>query len=320
MKQVMTGLEIVNVLYGIKDDLLPDTSHRTIIFKNTLSMMDGRHQNKGYKQEFMIGLSELTENPSAMYSIGEAMVPIVTLFHEVSGHGGQERLEFTRNTSLSKVLALNHYACQGSKYYYEGFGPFKSDQYWKQPYEIAAQYAGIKGAYCYLSRKWGQENATEAICAYETFRQDNQCAFLGNHKTYTDVDSILNDLNKKFQKCIYAKRDYDFNEAKQFPHDSLRRFAAFKQDYSYISRIENCRNGLKSDWMMASAYVWCRDYKYEIRSKPVFKDVSLDPDIAFQKREQPIRPKPKTKELDLNQLSLEDALKELETSQSHLQL
>lgn len=313
MRQVISGPEVLDILYEIKDDIFSDMSYRAINFKKTLSIMASYHQEYPTYDEFAVGTFELWEN-SAL-SLGEAMVPIVGLFHEVSGHGDQIKTEFNKTTPLSKVLALNYYACQGSDYYYEGFGPDKSKQYWKQPHEIAAQYMGIKSAYYYLSQEWGQQDATEAICAYEKFRQDNHCAFLDNHKTYSDVESILSDLNKKFQKCVYAKRHYVYTEAIQFSHDSLLSLAAITENRLYISDMQNSHNGLKSDWMMTSAYVWHRDYTYEIRSKPVFKDIPLDPNVAFEKRNQPIHPKPKRSDLDLNQLTLADAIKELEESQ-----
>lgn len=320
MRQVMTAVDILSLLSDIKEDVSFDTNRQIITFDTSMSMLDARHQNKSYIQEFTIGVRELLVTSTAEYPMKEAMIPIVNLFHEVLGHGGQLEREFNRNMPISKVLALNYYACQGSNYYYEGFGPFDSTQYWNQPHEIAAQYIGIKSAYCYLSQKWGQEMATEAICAYESFRQDNKCAFLDNTKRYTDVENILTDLNEKFQKCVYMNRHYSHMAAKRFPADSLLHLAVMKNDFSYINRVERCHNGLKLDWMMTSAYVWHRDYNHVIREKPVFADMILDPDEVFRYWNQPIRPKPTRSNLDLRRLDITKEIQELDMSLTQLQL
>lgn len=243
---MITGSNVLDLLYRIKNGLSLNRNYQ-IYITDELSMMNGRHEDKDYVQEFVVGIGGLTLD--SKYPLGEAMVPVVNLFHEVIGHGGQTDREFNRQTSLSKVLALNHYACKGSEYYYENFGAFQSDQYWNQPHEIAAQYAGIKAAHTYLSDLWGEDSATEAICAYERFRQENRCAFLPTNVSYSNVDDILEGLNQRFQDCVFAHRHYQWSESREFPIDSIRSLAAAKRDSRYVTSVETCKNGLKQDWV-----------------------------------------------------------------------
>lgn len=67
---------------------------------------------------YNIGTKELMASPKTDLPVGQAMVPLVNLFHEVCGHGGQFYREFEKQTLLSLSLALNHYACKSSACYY----------------------------------------------------------------------------------------------------------------------------------------------------------------------------------------------------------
>lgn len=56
MRQVMTAVDILSLLSDIKEDVSFDTNRQIITFDTSMSMLDARHQNKSYIQEFTIGV------------------------------------------------------------------------------------------------------------------------------------------------------------------------------------------------------------------------------------------------------------------------
>lgn len=79
MRQGITAVDILSLLSDIKEDVSFDTNRQIITFDTSMSMMDARHQNKSYIQEFTIGVRELLTNSNAEYPMKEAMIPIVNL-------------------------------------------------------------------------------------------------------------------------------------------------------------------------------------------------------------------------------------------------
>ena len=133
-----------------------------------------------------VGIKEFREHPYDEFSDYKVTEGIVSLFHEVCGHGLQNIVEFRKTTDTSRVLARSDYACNASeKYYGYVYDPVTIDgvnyvrqrmtkQYFDHPHELAAEYAGIKMGYSFLSSVYDKEKANEMICGYvnERVKQD----------------------------------------------------------------------------------------------------------------------------------------------------
>ena len=161
----MSGDDVLSMLFDIKDAFERNglssgvasgvaSSTPPIGLDATMTMYSSKIQHDAYSTTYFVGTKELFED-GVEFELGRAMIPVVGLFHEVCGHGGQIRNEFEKSTPLSQVLALNYYACRSSVYYYDNGDTNFSEQYRWQPNEIAAQYMGIKSARTYLSSVYG---------------------------------------------------------------------------------------------------------------------------------------------------------------------
>ena len=161
-------------------------------YKNVYSIMfdDKMKVGSGFFSEnedvVKIGIKEFAEHPNDEFSDYKVTEGIVSLFHEVCGHGLQNIVEFRKTTDTSRVLARSDYACNASeKYYGYVYDPVTIDgvnyvrqrmtkQYFDHPHELAAEYAGIKMGYSFLSSVYDKEKANEMICGYvnERVKQD----------------------------------------------------------------------------------------------------------------------------------------------------
>lgn len=90
-----------------------------INFSKKIHIMNGKTDDDFYGVTYHVGIKDFSENPTGKFSRAQVAGAVIALFHEVCGHGGQIYGEFNKSDSdLSKVLALNYYACKGSSYYH----------------------------------------------------------------------------------------------------------------------------------------------------------------------------------------------------------
>lgn len=164
-----------------------------------------------------IGVQEFVERPDDDFSSTDVMYAVVALGHEVCGHGCQIQHEFyNKDKVLSKVLALNYYACAGSPYYYGVLDDgtlVNADNYFRQPYEIAAQYAGIKSAYLFLEHKFDKETADELVCRYVESRIEKDSEFIDSMPQERTADAVLEAFDDAFKHAVTAHRDYSLSKA-----------------------------------------------------------------------------------------------------------
>lgn len=247
-----------------------------------------------------IGIGNI--DPHKEYEMGEAMVPIVGMCHEVCGHAAQRMHEFRKKTDLSKILALNYYAGQASPEYYAG-----SDNYWHQPQEIAAQYAGIKAVFGYLFNQFGLVEANRMICSYVNYRISLQSEFVRRDNPnyrYHSVSSILSDFNRAFTASVTRHREYDL---KQNAYDDLHAYAFASRNQSYLSEVSHCKNGLLQDAMMSYAYFSVTDHG--IRFVPALQGISFMDDYDFDidlSKFRKMAKKRKSLEINQNELRLQE--------------
>ena len=242
---------------------------------------------------------------------GYEVVPIIGLLHEVCGHGGQVNFEFEKDTPLTRVLALNCYACLNSDRYY--FGPsFSGDRtkftrdYGRQPFELAAQYMGIKAAHNYFSVlfdttddphksdrmlfryfEWAEKKRApfvpyKAVLAETYIRlRDNGRLKQESVKFLSDnfvIDDALRAFDKKFYECIFSKREQCAHEdaaAAICPEIYCGRLAGLKGDI-----FKNCKIGVHQDLMMCAAVYHSNNYTPQF-NKPVFRRFHWDYDDIF---------------------------------------
>lgn len=294
----MTSQEIVSLLNQAKKALTPVS--RNIKLNKLLSVYSGT-MNDNYVLSFDIGTKELYEDSDKEWNTAEAMVPIVGLFHEVCGHGGQIIRELDDDKPLSKVLALNYYACKSSVKYY-GFDKngLPTEQYYHQPHEIAAQYMGIKTAYKFLKRYFSPDEASDMLIEYVNYRIEHDSEFIHTKKDYKHIDEVLSDFDREFQNQVKRHREYDLDNP---CHDCI---STYSNDRNYgcklISKVSKCQDGMKQDWMMSTIYIAERDSNYCIRGRPVFKNMDLSVEKAFEFGTPPVKPKPKKQNLRLIEL------------------
>ena len=115
-----------------------------IVLDSNMSVLEGDAAPNGDRYLFRVGVREFVENPDKVLPMGAAMNPIVGLFHEVYGHGGQFCDEF-------------------HAYYGFDLNRRPTDAYFRQPHEIAAQYAGIRAARDWLAGEFGAKGANDMI-------------------------------------------------------------------------------------------------------------------------------------------------------------
>lgn len=323
MRETMSSVEVLRLLYGIKEHVV-DAGFPPLEFDENMSMLRGVTQSEGQNIEyFVVGIKELVESGVTDFELGRAMVPVVGAFHEVYGHGGQILNEFQKQTQLSRVLAMNYYACKGCPYYYDNFVD-DSDSYKAQPYEIAAQYIGIKAAEAFLSERYDPDFAKDALCAYQAFRVRNGSALTGVNRSYKDIDEIVSDLNDQFSKCAMKHHVYDLDEIPENDdrYATSRKDMIFKYarnvkpggDGRLIIRVMECNSGIKQDAMLTVAYLEMEkrfydnmDPSYALRypkvaDLPVFQGDWLTHERAFGYMTQPTPERVKKKDLDLSQL------------------
>lgn len=291
----MRGKDAFELMQRTSDFLkLPNVE---ITFVKDLPVGFGDFDCYGDFLDARIGVSEFSEFPGAEFSDAKVTSGIVSLFHEVCGHGVQITREFNKDTPLSQVLALSHYACEGSGYYYgvDDSG-YPHDRYFRHPHEIAAQYAGIYMANKFLSDVYGEERANRMVCGYVNDRISRKSAFVSGRR-YSSVTDILSDFDKVFQDSAKKHREYVFEEDKE---SNLVQYARRKNDTRFLTRMQSYPNGIHQDWIMASAHLALNDTDFGIRSRSVFQKINMDPEYAVGRFGKAVKPPPKPRDLVLD--------------------
>lgn len=302
----MTKQEIISNLKMARQyiiDTLPfATTHNLALNKNESLNGSGTH-DFGYEFIYMhVGYEEI-EKASNNTELDDytMMIPLVALFHESFGHGCQLKQQFNQTDTLSKALALNTYACKCSCAYSDGEN---LQQYFKQPNEIAAQYAGIKYAYGYCVNVFGQEKASKLICDYVNHRIENNSEFISyiHNKPYDNVNDILNEFNKTFKNNLYAHRTWS-KQSLTTNLDPIHDYFKHKTDNKQIFMLEHCRNGMVQDLMLSSIYLYQEDKNDYLKTRvPALKDANSIPK-AFSFADKPKWIRSRDRNVDLAELT-----------------
>lgn len=237
---------------------------------------------------------------------------LVSGMHEIMGHCKQINVCFHQNNSVSKVVALNRFACKASDTYYYGKG---LSAYYKQPYEIVAQYAGIYHSYAGLKARFGSNQANDMICNYVNDRISKGSEFISYRqgKPYTDVKSILDEFQSTFEHRVYEHRALDRTVAMQEPSAYASYFSK-NPNVGQQTYVSLCRNGVKQDLMLTSIYLREEDKNDRLREMySSLEDVPYAPSEAISFRYYPSWIRYKDKDLQLMNL-----IKDVDDKQSSL--
>ena len=319
----VTWANVGIMLEGIRRKLVPYFGSISLDFNETV-MLGHTFDNGSSPLIFSIGVREIVESPSEKVPIGKAMVPIVNLFHEVCGHGGQLLEEFQKTNALSLTLAMNYYACFSSSCYY-GFDTHDRvcSRYFHQPHEVAAQYMGIKSAFDYLCSVVDKDMAEYMMLSYVDYRLKNQSEFIDAMPQERTVESVLNAFSDRYVRDVYRQREYDVMsgfDMKSNLFAKVERGSKFAehQDFLHLysdsvgvrslpGRVKACKSGFKQDAMMVSAFLVCdKGLRECVLSLPVFEGSNMNPANIFKQFGHVDLVKPKKQDLDLKLLSTFD--------------
>ena len=226
----------------------------------------------------IVGIGGVANSRTAFFRPGEAMLPLVSLFHEAAGHAMQVSREFRGRSRLQKALFYSHYACKGSRRYYgiddDGIA---HAAYFKHPHEIAAQYAGLKCAKTWLSYAVGEETAEAWLLDYVALRKERQSACPGEDASHGSIDAVLSAMDAGFQRSLDEPRLFD---PEPEDRDSLSLFDAKRPNQDISSIVRTCGSGMRTDGMMAVAWIeWTSampgsdDMREFVLSTPIGKDL-----------------------------------------------
>ena len=260
----MRGIEILEILKQAKGLIESDFRFADcrISFMPDEDIMSGRFVDDIYQQEIKVGIKDFVENLSCEFKSNAMTTSLVSLFHEACGHGLQYFDEFEKDCSLSKLLAASYYSCKESHYYYgydtvvvdrdgNSYGKDLSKRYLNHPHEIAAQYAGIYGVNCFLSKRFGKEISDRLICDYVNERIALGWEFIESKTPFESIEDVFAAFEIKFQKCAMRCREYDLGKDRG---GILVRYAGEYNCSSLLNRMEVCHDGFRQDLAMAAAY------------------------------------------------------------------
>ena len=273
-----------------------------IVLDSNMSVLEGDAAPNGDRYLFRVGVREFVENPDKVLPMGAAMNPIVGLFHEVYGHGGQFCDEFQKRTQLAGILALNYAACNISDAYY-GFDLNRrpTDAYFRQPHEIAAQYAGIRAARDWLAGEFGAKGANDMICAYLKCRVSLRSEFIRPLPGYDpkSVDEELERFNRTFQKRVFARRAYNPLTDPECP---ITGYVRAHHDRTAMAGFLGCMDGVRQDAMMAYAGEMFSPVIRDLLRVPAIRSLGLSAGRLFGKPGKVFDAKPAKSDLSLDQL------------------
>lgn len=225
-----------------------------------------------------VGVNEISAQPDHEFRDGEALFPLIALFHEAAGHVMQMTHEFNNTNTLSKVLFFSQCACKGSAQYYGiDDNGIPREMYFSHPHEIAAQYMGIKCGYEYLSCVY-PDDAEHMMLDYIDCRRERGCAFLPEDAEFDTINGALKAINREFRRCVEAHRNFDPSYDSD---DALGKLADCNKNKPVLDMVRNCRNGLRQDGMMACAFLAMMPYAMPddnkfLKSTKVCADLDLN--------------------------------------------
>lgn len=302
----MTGDHVQRILDGVERFFAPVAPGRIKLDHNFPRGCGVTVEQPDVGIMFYVGCAGLAGNLSEL-SDYDAMTAIIGFFHEVCGHGGQLKFEFNKKTNLSRILALNHYACKSSGLYYDGrAAPGEiTKQYLRQPHEIAAEYMGLRAAQSYLPRvlgskpgdskdRVGHARTDELLLAYANGRIKTGKWFVQTSREFKNVGEIFRELNRCFMECYHDHREYSYSDDYEVFEDGSSAYSPIpaqvllnKQVPEYgltpaqATYAERCAYGVHQDLMVCAAAREQWDEYAAFLDKPALQGISWRYEHAF---------------------------------------
>ena len=255
-----------------------------------------QHEIDGKCSGFHIGVKELGGDANSEIDDFETMTVIVSIFHEVCGHGGQIKYERNKTGPLSKAIISNFYACKASPYYYNGGKSGFSKEYSLQCHEVAAQYMGIKTCYEFLMKSDNIESfrVPELVMDYVEKRAAMGSEFISEGIEINTMDDIYDAFNESFQKRVHAHHPYSVKKAgnDRLTNNRFKRLFMFPR--LAVEAVQHHPDGMVQDLIMLSAGMEDWDPNHHFRKLPVFDGM----DFSMGHPVRPELPNPKDHGLD----------------------
>lgn len=250
----MKGIDIYNLLYEVRNNFCSDKRFSYISlfrFNDNISYFESSTKTDDYMKNISIDIGTKGLNTDEEYSDYEAMIPIVGIFHEIA-HASQIHDRFKKSDKLSKVLAVNYLAGQCSREYY--YGP-NLQNYYKQSYEIAAQFVGLHMAQSFCSYRFGNETAEKLIINYVNNRIEADSGYIKfkHNKPYTSLEDIYDAFDEAFVKSTTQHRKFDAKRANN-GFDTYSDYIR-SHDISNMFYLSNFASGLRQDVILSAIYV-----------------------------------------------------------------
>lgn len=172
-------------------------------------------------------------------------------------------------------IALSYMAQQGNIGYY-------SCNYYNNPYEIDAEYNGLKEAHNYLSIYFGKSNSEKMLVDYVNHKNEDKNSYFvepKGKKYFQSYDEILKSLKNLFQESKrIGNRDYRDNQ-ESINDEALSFIKSYASDEVVVS-LHSSQNSIEYDKKIASIVSYIHpDYKKQI---PVLNDVDLSFKSVFK--------------------------------------
>ena len=172
-------------------------------------------------------------------------------------------------------IALSYMAQQGNYGYY-------SYNYYNNPYEIDAEYNGLKGAHDYLSTYFGKSNSEKMLIDYANRKNENRNSYFvkpKEKKYFQSYDEILKSLKDLFHESKkIGNRDYKDNQ-ESINDEALSFIKSYASDELVVS-LYSSQNSIEYDKKIASIVSYIHpDYKKQIS---VLNDIDLSFEAVFK--------------------------------------
>lgn len=202
---------------------------------------------------------------------------------------------FHQNTEEACYLTMRYFAEYENQNYADR-------NYWMNPCEIDAQYAGMMQAHQYCEAQFGHDEAERLLCNYQNTRIRNGKKANGlfhrhrkpdyldfqNGKPYESSDEIFDAMDVELEKSFHAHRIYDVKVAAKnsLQNRSVLFFQKKARETSkldYLKCFTSCQDGYLQDKMLTAIFLSNPEYHkyYQSRFESI-ADMDLSIETVFR--------------------------------------
>ena len=284
-----------------------------IEFTSDLSVGEGEFYNYGSPffpaGKIRCGFKEFQENWDKPISMETTVRGIAAFYHEACGHGLQNFELVKSKTPLGMTVGLFDIASTASRVFYgvedvQGNEAW-TNQYYTNPIEIEADYAGWYMADQFLTEKFDAKISNKLCC--DGINSTGWTYGSGRTTYYTDIGQFFNNMEKEFVKSVIQHRRYE--PALDFTgFDPVSWCAEYEDRPDLPKKIGRVKNGLQQAWAIAACVNRAPGI---VGIKPGYEGarqlMALEDDplkiAEYQKKEMPITRRNAKEMLDFGQIN-----------------